>query len=282
MSTCRTWSMPAKFINGLCASEYKPEDGLNACVLCVKPVEDLGDPVLETSDASTCIVWEQSDALHFHGFCTNSFRLKTPGNHVRISRGCRMCSDPARLFGPECTGCSGLAPPAYVVNITIDGNGVSGGSPDYGCGIASYSGEFALYHGPSNCIWSSAEKELQTYSVNGSGTDPVTCDAISDSNARPRVQLRLSTVNVVGVLKTVYAVTVNWYGGESPYGTGLNLCSVTARGIASTLDCFEPVANCEYYSRVINIGLSTAWANPYVNGTGGGNQIEMTASVRPL
>lgn len=230
----------------------------------------------------TCVTWKQPDANHFNGFCTNKFRLTTPPYEVRVDNGCDVCAGPKAISIPNCTGCSGDAPLSYLVDITIDGNGVSGGSPDYGCGIASYSGEFALYHGPSNCVWSSAEKELRAYSVGGSGTDPVTCEAIPDSNARSRVELRLSTVNVVGSLKTVYSVKVNWFGGESPYGAGLNLCSVTARGIASTLDCFEPVAHCEYYSRIINIGLSTQWANPYVNITGGGNQIEMTASVRPL
>ena len=131
-------------------------------------------------------------------------------------------------------------------------------------------------------MWSSAEKELRAWSSGGSGTNPVTCEVIPGTDVRSRVELRLSTVNVAGVLKTVYAVKANWYAGELSYGSNLTPCSVTARGVASTLDCFEPVANCAFYSRVINISLSTQWANPYVNITGGGVQIEMTASVRPL
>ncbi len=281
-SVCKTWSMPAQFVNGLCASEYHPEDGLNACAVCARAVSGIGDPIVQTSDAATCIVWKQPDADHFNGFCTNSFRLNTPDNHVNVSRGCSICAGPTGVFGPVCTGCSGLAPAAYLVDITIDGNGIAGGSPDYGCGIASYSGEFILYHGPTSCVWSSAEKELRAYSPGSSGTDPVICEAIPGTDVRSRVELRLSTVNVAGVMKTVYAVKANWYAGESSYGSNATPCSVTSRGIASTLDCFEPVANCAFYSRVINIGLSTQWANPYVNRTGGGVQIEMTASVRPL
>lgn len=281
-SVCKTWSMPTSSINGLCASEYVAESGRNDCSACAKPVENVGDPVAFTSDDTTCIIWRQPDPLHFNGFCTNKFRLSTPQDHVRVSRGCMLCAGPKAISISDCTGCSGDAPLSYLVDITIDGNGSSGGSPDYGCGIASYSGEFVVYNSGADCVWRSAEKELRSYATAGSASNPVTCEAITDSNARSRVELRLSTISVAGVLKTVYSITVNWYGGESSYGSGVNLCSVVARGVASTLDCYEAVADCEHFTRVINIGSSTQWANPYVNITGGGDQIEMTASIRPL
>ncbi len=231
---------------------------------------------------ATCVTWKQPDANHFNGFCTNKFRLTAPPYDVRVDNGCDACVKPKKRSALGCTGCSDDAPLSYLVDITIDGNGSSGGSPDYGFGIASYSGEFRVYNSGADCVWRSAEKELRSYATAGSASNPVTCEAISDSNARSRVELRLSTISVAGVLKTVYLITVNWYGGESSYGSGLNLCSVVARGVASTLDCYEAAANCEHFTRVINIGSSTQWANPYVNITGGGDQIEMTASIRTL
>lgn len=233
---------------------------------------------------SKCVKWKQADATHFNGFCTNQFRQTTPPSGVKVDGGCYICVGPAQRYG-VCTGCVVPPPRTYIATINIDGNGIGPGNPDFGCGTSSYGGEFLLYSGPSACEWSSAEKELRARSSAGSGTNPVICEAIEglSSVVRSRVTMQISSLTVMGTLRTVFAVTANWYGAHGPYATGLQLCSVTSRGFASKLDCWEAVSDMPHHSKEINIGLlALTWANPYVNFSGGGAQITMTASVRPL
>jgi hypothetical protein len=208
-----------------------------------------------------------------HGRCVSTFQ-PDDGNPS-----CPICVGPELIYG-TCSGCVSSPPHTYVATLTIDGNGIAGGTPDYGCGIASYSGEFLLYYGPSNCIWSSAELELNCSSSNGTGTSPVTCVPATGLGVRSRVTMQVTSLTVSGTPRTVFLITANWRGGTE--NNPLQQSSVTSRGIASKIDCFEAIDDAPYFARDINIGTSLTWANPYVNSSGAGAQIQMTASIRPL
>ena len=219
---------------------------------------------------TTCKQWT-IPVSQFSPLCTNEFRP------VIGTDGCPICVAPQVVQG-VCSACTSLIiPRTYRVTLSIDGNGVAGGTPDYGCGT-DYNREFLLYW-VSGCLWESSEKEIYSSCPGASSaTDAVVCTDISAYSPRARVSLTVSTRTTSTSLDTVFTVAANW---RSHAVSGYNQ---TVRSRGYTTDC-DKSASCLFYDRSLSFNSAASagvWANPFVGEIGGGRQLTMTATVAPL
>lgn len=225
-----------------------------------------------------CFTWSQASDKSITGLCSMELQMETVRN---MRNGCPVCISPRPLFG-VCNGCVEPPPAAYRVTIALDSNGAGAGNPDMGCG-AEYNREFICYSSEP-CVWESIEREK---SCTASVLSPnVTCGNITTSN-RARVKLQVFATTIADVLVTRWVVTAAWSiraGPGFPSWLFSNPCSVTARGHASGLDCYEPVS-ASYYSRVWSLGDGSAGSgggNPMLAYDYGGSLVTMSATIRPL
>lgn len=220
-----------------------------------------------------CFTWSQTSDKSITGLCSMELPMETA---YMMRNGCPICISPRSLFG-VCNGCTEPPPAAYRVTVALDSNGPAAGNPDIGCG-SEYNREFICYSSEP-CVWESIEREKSC----AFGFGVVVCGNVT-TNRRPRVKLQIFATTIDDVLVTRWVVTVAWSLSAGPgFPTNMfsNANSVIARGHASGLDCYEPVI-ADFYNSILPVGIPATAANPMLAYSMGGDQVTMSATIRPL